>query len=141
MKSPGRLSTRVGEERGSHQFAQGAVEGAAGQAAAPEIPGLLSTKALPYADLPRFMAELRRRDSLSARALEYTILTAVRTSDTLGAVRSEIDRDEGRPRGPAHGQQRHGKRDHVVPLFDRALEIVDGRSIASYVFFGIPWGQ
>jgi len=87
------------------------------------------------------MAELRRRDSLSARALEDTILTAVRTSDTLGAVRSEIDRDEGRPRGPAQGQQRHGKRDDVVPLFDRAEEIADGRSTASYVFFGIPWGR
>jgi hypothetical protein len=37
-------------------------------------------KVLAYADIPRFTAELRRRDSLSARALEYTILTAARTS-------------------------------------------------------------
>jgi integrase len=43
-------------------------------------------KALPYADLPRFMAELRSRDSVSARAIEYTILTACRTSDTIGAL-------------------------------------------------------
>ena len=36
--------------------------------------------ALPFADLPEFMAELRVREGLSARALEFTILTAARTA-------------------------------------------------------------
>jgi integrase len=85
-------------------------------------------KALPYADLPRFMAELRRRNSLSAKALEYTILTAARTSDTIGAVRTEIDRGEVLWTVPAarlKGRRGRRKRDHVVPLSDRALAILD----------------
>lgn len=86
-------------------------------------------KALPYADLPRFMTELRRRDSLSARALEYTILTAARTGDTVGAVRTEVDREEGTWTVPAarlKGRRGRRKRDHVVPLSDRAGIILDG---------------
>ena len=86
-------------------------------------------KALPYADLPGFMSELRRRDSLSARALEYTILTAARTGDTIGAVRAEIDTG-GRvwtvPGTRLKGRKgARRRRDHVVPLSDRALEIID----------------
>ena len=38
--------------------------------------------ALPYRDAPAFMAWLRTKDSISARALELTILTAVRTAET-----------------------------------------------------------
>jgi len=85
-------------------------------------------KALPYADLPWFMAELRRRDSLSARALEFTILTAARTSDTVGAVPSEVDRKERAWTVPAarlKGRRGRRKRDHYVPLSDRALEILE----------------
>ena len=47
--------------------------------------------ALPYQEIPAFMTELRGRDSLSARALELTILCATRTSETIGATRGEID--------------------------------------------------
>jgi integrase len=84
-------------------------------------------KALPYADLPGFMAELRRRDSLSARALEFTILTAARTSDTIGAARTELDEQRATWTVPAarlKGRRGARRRDHVVPIADRALEIV-----------------
>ena len=94
-------------------------------------------KALPYSDLPGFMAEIRKRDSLSARALEYTILNAVRTSDTVGATRTEIDRDQGTwtvPGGRLKGRRGAGRRDHVVPLSYRALEIVDGRPDGRFLF-------
>jgi integrase len=87
-------------------------------------------KALPYADLPRFMTALRQRDNLSARALEFTILTAARTGDTIGAVRPEIDRGEAIWTVPAarlKGRRGRRKRDHVVPLCDRALQILEGR--------------
>ena len=47
--------------------------------------------ALPYAEIPQFMQELRERNSVSARALELTILTAGRTSEVINAVWSEID--------------------------------------------------
>jgi integrase len=101
-------------------------------------------KALPYADLPRLVAELRRRDSLSARALEYTILTAARTSDTIQAVRPEIDR-EGRawtiPAARLKGKKGARKRDHVVPLSDRALEILDERQEGSDYLFAHESGD
>jgi integrase len=94
-------------------------------------------KALNYADLPRFMAALRERDSLSARALEYTILTAARTSDTIGAIRTEIDQEDRTWTVPAarlKGKKGARKRNHVVPLSDRALEIIDAMSKRSKKF-------
>ena len=47
--------------------------------------------ALPYAELPAFLVKLREQDGVAARALEFTILTAARTGETIGAKRSEID--------------------------------------------------
>ena len=41
--------------------------------------------ALAWQELPAFMARLRALDSISARALEFTILTAARTGETIGA--------------------------------------------------------
>ena len=55
-------------------------------------------KALPYAELPRFMAELRRRDSLSARALEYTILAAAPHQRRRSVLRSTAGRAPRRSR-------------------------------------------
>jgi integrase len=101
-------------------------------------------KALPYADLPRFLAELRRRDSLSARALEYTILTTARTSDTIGVVRPEVDR-EGRtwtvPAARLKGKKGARKRDHVVPLSHRALEILEKQPERSEYLFANEAGE
>ena len=48
--------------------------------------------ALPYADMPAFMAELRRRTSASARGLEFLILTAARTEEVIGAKKGEVHR-------------------------------------------------
>jgi integrase len=47
--------------------------------------------ALPYAELAGFMAELRKQDGIGARALEFLILTACRTSEVLAARWSEIN--------------------------------------------------
>jgi integrase len=47
--------------------------------------------ALPFADAPAFLAELRERDSTSARALEFTVLTSVRTNETIGATWDEFN--------------------------------------------------
>ncbi|SDC38496.1 Phage integrase family protein [Bradyrhizobium brasilense] len=94
-------------------------------------------KALSYADLPRFMTELRSRNSLSARALEFTILTVARTSDTIGATQSEIDREENSWIVPAtrlKGKRGTRKRDHIVPLSDRAREILNGRQSTHLLF-------
>jgi integrase len=50
--------------------------------------------ALAYANAPMFMAELRTRDSISARALEFLILTAARPGAVTGATWAEIDLNE-----------------------------------------------
>jgi integrase len=76
--------------------------------------------ALPYTELPAFMAELRKRDDLGARALEFAILTGARTNEVLGARWDEICHDVWVV--PA-ARMKAGK-EHRVPLAKRALEIL-----------------
>ena len=78
--------------------------------------------ALPFTALPAFMAKLRSRDSISARALEFAILTAARTSEVIGAKWSEIDLDDGVWTVPA--ERMKGGKEHQVPLSKRAMEIL-----------------
>jgi len=80
--------------------------------------------AMAYRDVPGFMAELRNRSSLSARALEFTILCATRTSETIGATWSEIDLDAKVWIIPAERMKK--ERQHRVPLSDRAVAILKG---------------
>jgi integrase len=78
--------------------------------------------ALPYADIPQFMAELRDRDSLSARALEFTIICSTRTSETIGAEWSEFDLNTKMWTIPA-GRMKAGIQ-HKIPLSDRVIAIL-----------------
>jgi integrase len=80
--------------------------------------------ALPFPDAPTLMAELRDRDSVSARALEFTILTAARTGETIGAQWNEIDLKKKLWIIPA--ERMKADREHRVPLCDRAVEIIRG---------------
>jgi integrase len=84
--------------------------------------------ALPYSQLPAFMADLRQREGFSARALEYTVLTVARTADTIGGKRTEIDQREKLwtvPKDRIKGKKGARKRDHVVPLTSQALAILE----------------
>jgi integrase len=78
--------------------------------------------ALPYAEIAGFMTALRKRDGVSARALEFCILTATRTAETLGAQWSEISLAE--KLWTIDGSRTKGGATHRVPLADRALEIL-----------------
>ena len=78
--------------------------------------------ALPYAELPAFMAGLRGRDSISARALEFAILTAARTGEVIGATLDEVHLKAKTWTIPAE-RMKAGK-EHKVPLCDRAVEIL-----------------
>jgi integrase len=69
--------------------------------------------ALPYADAPAFMADLRNRDSISARALEITALTALRTSEVIGARWPEFDLQEKIWTVPA--ERMKARKKHSVP--------------------------
>ncbi|SDR31067.1 Integrase [Rhizobiales bacterium GAS113] len=79
--------------------------------------------ALPFEELPAFMAELRQREGISPRALEFTILSATRTGETIGAKWPEIDFDKKTWAVPAE-RMKMGK-EHRVPLSDRALAILE----------------
>jgi len=76
--------------------------------------------ALPYDELPDFMTALRAQEGVSARALEFLILTAARTGEVIGALPGEI-KDEvwTVPAG-----RMKGNKEHRVPLSAQAVAIV-----------------
>jgi integrase len=78
--------------------------------------------AMPYSNLPQFMSELRDRDDVAARALELTVLAALRTGEVIGAEWSEIDLATKVWTVPAVRMK--AGREHRVPLSKRALEIL-----------------
>jgi integrase len=78
--------------------------------------------ALAYPDMPRFMADLRGRSSVSVRALEFCILTAARTTELIGATWAEIDFTQRLWTVPASRMK--SNREHRVPLSARATEIL-----------------
>jgi integrase len=91
--------------------------------------------ALPYADLPSLMAELRADDSLAARALELCILTVARTDEVLGMVWApEVDLAAGTWTVPPD-RIKAGK-EHRVPLCPRAVAILSGLPRGSDMPFG-----
>ena len=78
--------------------------------------------AMPYADVPAFMVALREKTVLGARALEWTVLSAVRSEETLGAEWSEID--IGKKVWTIPASRMKADADHRIPLTSRMLEIV-----------------
>lgn len=79
-------------------------------------------EALAYSKIPEFMRELRRRECVSALALEFTILTVARTDQTLAATWEEINLETAIWLIPAIRMK--GGREHRVPLSSRAVEIL-----------------
>jgi integrase len=96
--------------------------------------------ALPFEEVPAFMAELREREGLSARALEFTVLAAARTNEVIAAKWDEIDLKTAVWTVPS-SRMKSGK-EHRVPLSKRALEIL--KSLPSdgsdFVFIGAKDG-
>jgi integrase len=78
--------------------------------------------ALPYAELPAFVAQLAKREAISDRALLFTTLTAARTGETLGATWDEIDLAAKVWTIPA--ERMKADKEHRVPLSEPALEIL-----------------
>jgi integrase len=79
--------------------------------------------AVPWRDMPAFMRRLTALDSVSALALEWTILTCARTGETIGATWPEIDLEQAVWIIPATRMKAH--REHRVPLSPRCLEILE----------------
>ena len=90
---------------------------------------------MPVAELPTFMASLREREAMSARALEFTILTAARSGEARGATWAEVDLDKNLWTVPADRMK--AGREHTVPLSDRAVAILKALPrTGAYVFPG-----
>jgi integrase len=78
--------------------------------------------ALPYAHVPAFMRSLREKKGLSARALEFAILTAARVGEVIGACWNEIDL--AAKTWTISGERMKAGAEHVVPLSDRAIAVL-----------------
>jgi integrase len=79
-------------------------------------------EAMDWRALPGFMAELRQRSSMSAWALQFTILTAMRTGTAIGARWSEIDLARGLWVIP--GARMKTQVEHRVPLSQQAVAVL-----------------
>jgi integrase len=79
--------------------------------------------AMPYAELPGFMAALRQREGSAERALEFLTLTVGRTAEVLGAKWQEIDLDKRVWCVPA--ERMKAGVTHVVPLSPQACDLLD----------------
>lgn len=77
--------------------------------------------ALPYVDIPAFVAKLRERESVGRLAFEALVLTAARSGEIRGALWSELDLDGKLWTIPADRMK--GAREHVVPLSDAAVAV------------------
>lgn len=102
--------------------------------------------ALPYAEVPAFMGDLRERESVSATALEFTVLTAARSGEVMGATWAEFDLSTATWTVPAE-RMKAGK-EHRVPLsppvlaiLERAAEFRDAVGSEAFVFPGAKRGK
>jgi integrase len=95
------------------------------QKALPAVKRSLRVKhhpALPFAEISDFMRRLRAQAGVSARALEFCILTAARTGETIHARWAEVDLGKGLWVVPATRMKI--PREHRVPLSSAALSIL-----------------
>lgn len=98
-------------------------------------------KAMAYEAIPAFLKDLREREAGAALALEFTILTAARTGEVLGATWAEVDLAKGVWTVPAE-RMKAGK-EHRVPLCDRAVAILRSCQVlgSEHVFVGAKGDQ
>jgi integrase len=77
---------------------------------------------LPWQRIGAFMSALRVREGISARAVEFSILTASRSGEVRGARWAEFDMTDKTWTIPA--ERMKAKREHQVPLSDAALALL-----------------
>jgi integrase len=77
---------------------------------------------LPYAQVPQLMAKLAADEGVTAKALRFTILTAVRINEALGARWDEIDLALGEWRIPK--ERMKARKPHTVPLGPQAVSLL-----------------
>jgi integrase len=98
--------------------------------------------ALAYAEMPAFMESLRAHSGIIPRALEFVILTTVRTGEGLGARWDEIELSARVWVIPA--ERMKGGKEHRVPLSNRAVAILQAMAEfrhSDFVFPGLKQGR
>ncbi|MEQ1638800.1 MAG: integrase arm-type DNA-binding domain-containing protein [Methylococcales bacterium] len=97
--------------------------------------------ALPYTEISAFITQLRQQEGIAAKCLEFTILTASRTGETIGATWDEIDFNRKVWTIPA-SRMKAGK-EHRVPLNQHTIGILSSMSeikTNAFVFAGTSKG-
>jgi integrase len=100
--------------------------------------------AVDYREIPAFMVELRKREGMAARALEFLVYSAARPNEVLGAVWGEIDLNEAIWIIPP--ERMKAAREHRVPLAPVAVELLrelprEGEGPDALVFLGQQPGR
>jgi len=98
--------------------------------------------AMPYQDVPAFIKELAKKQTTSAYALKFLVLTATRTSEVLKATWDEIDLEQATWIIPADRMKAGAE--HRVPLSDTAVQVlkaVPADENSPYLFPGFQHGK
>jgi integrase len=99
-------------------------------------------KAMPFDEVPAFVAALREREGVAPRALEFAILTAARSGEVMGARWDEFNLEARVWTVPATRMK--AGREHRVPLSARAVEILrvmEQNRLSAFVFPGVKAGR
>lgn len=92
--------------------------------------------ALLYEEMGAFMKILRQKDGVSARGLEFLILTATRTDEVMGAKWGEVDFDKGI--WTISGERMKANTEHRIPLSSAALAVLETMRAAAQSDFIFP---
>jgi len=79
--------------------------------------------ALPYSEINGFIDRLHQQEGIAAKCLEFTILTAARTGEAIGATWDEIDLNAKTWTIPAVRMK--AEREHSIPLSSNAMSIIN----------------
>jgi integrase len=104
-----------------------------------KVQGVKRHAALPYGAVPALMADLAKNDHIAARGLEFTILTAARTGEAMGAAWDEFDFTAKTWTIPASRMK--AKKEHRVPLSDRVLALLSALPRAENSARVFPLGE
>jgi integrase len=100
--------------------------------------------AVDYREIPAFMVELRKRDGMAARALEFLVYTAARSAEIREATWGEVDLAEAVWTIPP--ERMKAAREHRVPLAPAAVKLLrelprEGEGDDALVFLGQQPGR
>ena len=96
--------------------------------------------ALPYDEVGAFVRDLRAQEGTAARALEFLILNASRTKEVRLASPAELDLKKAIWIAPPEHMK--GKREHRVPLSERAVSVAKAQpQDGPYLFPGMKEGE